>query len=314
MIATDFVNETKQTGLTAQFRSGFFDYFSLELADRDELLDESFRLRYQVYVDEMHFERAEDFPTGREHDPFDPRALTVLLRHNASGLVMGCVRLIVADPADIARPFPFEIVAGEQIARRSEVFLRTPRKRVGEVSRLAVAKEFRRRKSDQEMGLFAVQELGSFTEDSRRRNIPPALGLVFAAAWLGVEVGLQAVFVMMELRLARLLRSLGLSFNQVAEPVEYHGLRAPFEITRESLLGEMSPPLRSALDLVQQRVQDLAQLDMPLLNAVRQRSETPDGDVPGGGRGRFGPDDLPGAAVRCQVPRNAGVPFSAAPS
>ena len=31
-------------------------------------------------------------------------------------------------------------------------------------------------------------------------------------------------------------------------------------ITREALLGEMSPPLRSALDLVQQRVQDLAQL------------------------------------------------------
>lgn len=314
MIATDFANETKQTGLTAQFRSGFFDYFSLELADRDELLDESFRLRYQVYVDEMHFERAEDFPTGRERDPFDPRALTVLLRHNASGLVMGCVRLIVADPADVGRPFPFEIVAGEQIARRSEVFLSTPRKRIGEVSRLAVAKEFRRRKSDQEMGLFAVQELGSFAEDSRRRNIPPALGLVFAAAWLGVEIGLHAVFVMMELRLARLLRSLGLTFNQVADPVEYHGLRAPFEITRESLLGEMSPPLRSALDLVQHRVQDLAQLDIPLLNAVRERSGQPDGEVSGADRVRFEPDRLPGAAVWREAPRGVGVPVTAGPS
>lgn len=268
-------NDTTPTGLTAQFRSGFFDYFSLELADSRELLDESFRLRYKVYVDEMQFERAEDFPTGLERDPFDPRALTVLLRHSASGLVMGCVRLIVADPADVARPFPFEIVAGEQIAHRSEVFLQTPRERIGEVSRLAVAKEFRRRKSDQEMGLFAVQDLGDQAEDPRRRNIPPALGLVFAAAWLGVEVGLNAVFVMMELRLARLLRSLGLSFNQVAEPIEYHGLRAPFEITRESLLGEMSPPLRSALDLVQQRVQDLAHIDFPLLNAVRERSGKP---------------------------------------
>ncbi len=314
MIATDFANESKPTGLTAQFRSGFFDYFSLELADRNELLDESFRLRYQVYVDEMHFERAEDFPTGCERDLFDPRALTVLLRHNASGLVMGCVRLIVADPADIARPFPFEIVAGEQIARRSEVFLSTPRKRIGEVSRLAVAKEFRRRKSDQEMGLYAVQELGSFSEDSRRRNIPPALGLVFAAAWLGVEVGLHAVFVMMELRLARLLRSLGLTFNQVADPVEYHGLRAPFEITRESLLGEMSPPLRSALDLVQHRVQDLAQLDIPLLKAVRQRSGKHDDEVSGDRRARFETGSPPGAAVWRQMPPGVGVPITGVPS
>ncbi|MFP5406270.1 MAG: GNAT family N-acyltransferase, partial [Gammaproteobacteria bacterium] len=112
MIARDSVDETKLAGLTAQFRSGFFDYFSLELADRRSLLEESYRLRYRVYVDEMHFERAEDFPDGRESDPFDQRALTVLLRHNASGLVMGCVRLIVADPLEVSRPFPFEIVAG----------------------------------------------------------------------------------------------------------------------------------------------------------------------------------------------------------
>jgi N-acyl amino acid synthase of PEP-CTERM/exosortase system len=278
------------------------------------LLDQSFRLRYKVYVDETQFERAEDFPTGHEHDLFDPRALTVLLRHSASGHVMGCVRLIVADPADVARPFPFEIVAGEQIASRSEVFLRTPRKRIGEVSRLAVAKEFRRRKSDQEMGLFAVQDLGNQAEDPRRRNIPPALGLVFAAAWLGVEIGLNAVFVMMELRLARLLRSLGLSFNQVAEPIEYHGLRAPFEITRESLLGEMSPPLRSALDLVQQRVQDLAQLDFPLLNAVRERSGKQDGDLPGGGAVQAVPASAGEAAAADRAAPGAEVPVSGAPS
>lgn len=280
MSVTGSVNAPHPAGLTTQFRSRFFDYLSLELADRDDLLDEAYRLRHRVYVDEMHFERAEDFPDGREHDAFDPRALTILLRHNASSRVMGCVRLIVADPADIARPFPFELAAGEQITSRSDILRNTPRAYIGEVSRLAVAKEFRRRKNDQEMGLFAIKDLDTTTEDERRRNIPPALGLVFAAAWLGIEVGLQAVFVMMELRLARLLRSLGLSFKQIAEPIEYHGLRAPFEITRDALLGDMLPPLRSAIDLVQHRVRDMAQGDIPLLDVVRQRCAAVDGRAP----------------------------------
>ena len=123
------------------------------------------------------------------------------------------------------------------------------------------------------MGLFAVQDLGNTAEDPRRRNIPPALGLVFAAAWLGIEVGLQAVFVMMELRLARLLRSLGLRFKQVAEPVEYHGLRAPFEITSETLLdrGEKAelPPA-----LLLQGTADRFEVGL--------RSRRPPGDADGG--------------------------------
>ena len=40
MVAPHFAEESRPTGLTAQFRSGFFDYFSPELADCDQLLDE----------------------------------------------------------------------------------------------------------------------------------------------------------------------------------------------------------------------------------------------------------------------------------
>ncbi|MFP5405385.1 MAG: PEP-CTERM/exosortase system-associated acyltransferase [Gammaproteobacteria bacterium] len=267
----NLVTRSQQPRLATQFQSDFFDGFSLELADRDDLLAESFRLRYRVYVDEMKFERPEDCPGGVECDAFDSRSLTVLLRHNASRRFIGCVRVIVADPVDKTRPFPFEIAALDQIASRSELLHQTPRERIGEVSRLAVVQEFRRRKCDREAGLYTLPELAHFDSDPRRHNIPPALGLIFAAAWLGIEVGLEAVFVMMELRLARLLRSLGMTFRQVAEPVEYHGLRAPFEITSETLLGDASPPLRAALDLVRDKTADaLQRVDGPLLRAARK--------------------------------------------
>lgn len=39
MVAPHSAEERSPSGLTAQYRSGFFDYFSPELADCDELLD-----------------------------------------------------------------------------------------------------------------------------------------------------------------------------------------------------------------------------------------------------------------------------------
>jgi N-acyl amino acid synthase of PEP-CTERM/exosortase system len=258
------------TRLADRFQCDFFERFSLELANTEELLDESYRLRYQVYVDELKFERQEDFPDGREHDHYDPRSIVVLLRHRESQQCVGCVRLIVADPQDIEQPFPFELAAAEQITLRSELFRQTPRRRIGEVSRLAVTGALRRRRLDDQLTSGTTSHT-HYLDNAGKHSIPPALGLVFAAAWLGLEIGLEAVFVMMELRLARLLRQLGIKFRQVAEPVEYHGLRAPFEILTESLRSDDVPPhLRSALDLVRQKTLALySSLDSPLMRVAQ---------------------------------------------
>lgn len=206
------------------FGEAFFHYFDLVRANDAALRDAAYRIRYQVYVSEMGFEKEEDCPGGRETDAFDRRSEIVLLRHRSSGRFVGCVRLILAD-ADPAQPFPFELACG----RRVEGDLRP---RIGEVSRLAVVADFRRRKTDTFMGLGAPIQAES---EQRRNPITPAFGLIFVSAWAGLERGLDAVYTMMELRLARLLRSLGLRFTQMSDPIEYHGLRAPFCITRETL-------------------------------------------------------------------------------
>lgn len=240
----------------ARFGGSFFDHFALRIADTPALMRDAFHLRFQVYCREMRFECEEDFPEGLESDGFDARSVSILLCHRASGRNIGCVRLIFADPADDSAPFPFETVALEALASQSDVFRTVPRTQIGEVSRLAVVADFRRRRNDQELGLYAMQGFAppsaGVSREPRRHSLPPAMGLVFAAACLGLDMGLQAVFVMMELRLARMLRGLGLGFRQVCAPIDYHGLRAPFEIERAALTGDMPPALRAALDAVRE--------------------------------------------------------------
>lgn len=229
------------------FGEAFFHYFDLVRAHDATLRDAAYRIRYQVYVLEMGFEKEEDCPGGRETDAYDRRAEIVLLRHRSSGRYVGCVRLILAG-ADPAQPFPFELASGRLLDNDL-------RSRIGEVSRLAVVSDFRRRKTDTFMGLGAPIP----TEGDQRRNpITPAFGLVFVSAWVGLELGLEAVYTMMELRLARMLRSLGLLFTQVSDPVEYHGLRAAFRITRQALESpEVDDRISEVVALMRARVMQL---------------------------------------------------------
>src|SRR5262249_46643659 len=63
-----------------------------------------FRLRYQVYVLEQHFERAEDHPGGIECDEFDANAVHFLCESLVTGAPIASVRLILASH----RGFPIE--------------------------------------------------------------------------------------------------------------------------------------------------------------------------------------------------------------
>lgn len=276
MLDTIPISTESPIRMSARFGSSFFDRFSLELATSEALRAESYRLRHRIYVRELQYERAEDFPHGLEFDAWDRRALTVLLRHRASNRFIGCVRLITADPDDPTQPFPFEATARAHLpqdargvgqvpaqvpAQISDIagLNPAPRKHIGEVSRLAIVREFRRRCNDDDPDLIPYTDWTGAGPDRRSSDrVPPALGLIFSATWLGIEIGLEAVFVIMELRLARLLRSLGLHFTQITEPVQFRGLRAAFEIRREALMGELAPPLRDILDLVRSRVLALA--------------------------------------------------------
>ena len=57
-----------------------------------------------------------------------------------------------------------------------------------------------------------------------------------AAATMGINTGIRHVYVMMEPRLARCIKFIGINFHKLGEAVDYHGLRAPTNYINPEIL------------------------------------------------------------------------------
>ena len=115
----------------------FNRYLSVVPADTPSLLDQAFRLRFQVYCVERGFENPTDYPDGRERDRDDDRSLHSLLIDRATCSAVGTVRLILPRGRD-------ELPVFGVIGPRERSVTRLPSETTAEVSRFAVAKSFRR--------------------------------------------------------------------------------------------------------------------------------------------------------------------------
>lgn len=230
-------------------KSRFHEYFLPILASTPDQQRQAFRIRYEVYCREFGFEHAEQHSDGLESDAYDPQSIHCLLVHQPSQRPAGCVRLVLPDPADPHAPLPFEkhclgsldpTVAEPLLANRSAI---------GEISRLAVISEFRRRRNEAVSPSGAPDAAGySLIE---QRHFPfIAVGLYLCAASTGMLKGLEGVFAMMEPRLARHLSRYGIRFTQIGQVIDYHGPRAPFYITRNDLLHGLKPEISDLLDAI----------------------------------------------------------------
>lgn len=228
----------------------FERYFEVVPAVAPELVDSVYRIRYEVYCRELHYEREDAFPDGREMGPDDAHSIHCLLRHRPSGTFAGCVRLVMNDPADLQSRLPFERYCLHSLQRDIIDPEKLRRDSFGEISRLAVVSRFRRRTGEQGTAHAVAEDLPNPSRDERRVFPHIALGLYLAAAAMGLRAGLDAVFVMMEPRLARHLRRYGIVFTQAGDVINYHGQRGPFFITRESLYSNLEPDVRDLLDLI----------------------------------------------------------------
>jgi N-acyl amino acid synthase of PEP-CTERM/exosortase system len=228
----------------------FQRYFEIVPATSPALIDAVYRIRYEVYCRELHFESEDAFPDGRETDLNDGYSKHCLLRHRSSKTFAGCVRLVMNNPQDPHSLLPFERHCSHSLQRNIIDPGELNRASFGEISRLAVVSRFRRRPGDQGFAHGVPDDLPEPSHDERRVFPHIALGLYLAAAAMGLRAGLDTVFVMMEPRLARHMRRYGIVFTQAGDAVDYHGQRGPFFITREDLYANMEPEIRSLLDLV----------------------------------------------------------------
>jgi N-acyl amino acid synthase of PEP-CTERM/exosortase system len=197
----------------------FKEYFELTQALSPESKDEVYRLRHRVYCDELGFERARF--DEKERDEFDEQSRHLLLRSVKAGISVGCVRLVMAHPEQPSLPLPFEKILATAESREFDPAA-LPRRSIAEISRLTLAREFRRRRRIEARGDVAHEAFGT----PAHPTYPYVqLGLYLGAIALAEQLGISQLFLLTEPRLLVHFRRLGFPVRQVAGPVEHHGLR-----------------------------------------------------------------------------------------
>lgn len=200
----------------------FRERLSIVQANSKELLDDVFRLRYQVYCLERGFENATEYPDGRERDDDDSRSTHFLVlfkpARGTENTAVGTVRLILPRPgADL----PVLKLLPDQERRKFDL----PSESTAEVSRFAVARTFRRCLAE-DLG-HSLKDTPKAVNSTRRFLSLLNFWLIRAVGTMTANEGITHIVAMMEPTLLRLLRPLGIVFHPMGQIVEHHGLRQP---------------------------------------------------------------------------------------
>lgn len=199
-----------------------FTFAQIDFNDKP-MMDRLYRLRYQVYCEECHFIKPQDYPNGKESDEFDPQS-----RHfaafDSTGEVIGTVRLILPHP----RPLPIQHHCPDlKIGDASKI----QKLQFGEISRLIISKCLRRRQND---GMFyepqvADQHTISLTgHQFLRRAKPMAFGLYRELYKESKRLWITHWYTLMEKSLWLLLRIHGFSFTCIGKEVDVYGSVRPY--------------------------------------------------------------------------------------
>jgi N-acyl amino acid synthase of PEP-CTERM/exosortase system len=205
--------------------------FAVLPADSYALLEQAYRLRYQVYCVENRFENPLDHPDGLEFDGYDARSVHSLVVDRPSQVVTGTVRIILPDPQHLGKSFPVQKVCHHPMLQGPN--LATTRS--AEISRFAVSRQLNRRSADRHPRLRP----SDFTSSSQPSVPHIFLGLLNGVVRMSVEHGVDEWYAVMEPTLLRLLSRFGIYFTPIGPMVDYHGLRQPCHAHMDTLLDRV---------------------------------------------------------------------------
>ena len=220
--------------------AGFEKYFSAHAATTEDERRAAYRIRHEVYCDELGYEppRADRL----EHDAFDARSLHCLLRSVTNDEFVGCVRLVLADRHASSAGLPFETLCAKTLDRGIVDPDALPRDAIAEVSRLAVVSRYRRRSGERHAPVTISEQ--DFGTPDRPRFPYLAVGLYLAMIAQARRHGIETLFMLTEHRLARQLTRLGVKLTQIGPPVEHRGMRYPSMMSVPDVIGGLNFFLR----------------------------------------------------------------------
>jgi len=228
-----------------------FSYGTVENDRTDQnILHDIYRLRYQVYVTEWEFEDAEDYPNRLESDEYDRHSIHYFAMDKSEERVVATARVILNSPLGL----PIE-----KILKVSEQLPGVKKDRIGEISRLAVSKEYRKRAIDQ-----VIFGTGPYAPERRQRHIDMAKnsrrqcehelirGLYLAIYRDSKKRGLTHWYAVMAKGLHVILKRWGISFKQIGPAIWYHGIRAPYVLSISDLERALSRENPELLELARE--------------------------------------------------------------
>ena len=228
----------------------FNQYFRIRFADTKELRQAAFKIRYGVYSHELGWEPENKLKM--ETDDFDNFSFHCLLEHRRTNTFAGCIRLVIPPISQPQKLLAFEKNCLH--AARPEIIDSTTLKRgsFGEISRLAVLGDFRRRDKEQNTP-FIINKTDpktAYTEDERRNFPNIAIGLYLAGLSLATMCNHVGLFVMMEPRLNKRLIRFGLPFKQAGNEMDYHGQRAMFYLEKKGFSSHLPDELKELYNII----------------------------------------------------------------
>lgn len=180
------------------------------------MMEQLYRLRFEVYCRECNFIREADYPRQREQDEHDAQSVH-FAAFNSYGEVVGTLRMILpgALPLPIKTHCPDIHFEGTSYA---------------EISRLVISRRLRRRAQDQLYYEPQVEDIkvASNSGEFLRRARPMAFGLYREMYRESKRLGTERWYTLMEKGLWLLLAIHGFKFESIGDEVDFYGLVRPY--------------------------------------------------------------------------------------
>ena len=226
--------------------SRHFSQFFQPVIGRDtNILVASARIRHQVFCEELAlFDESED---GLETDFYDSFSQHCLIQHKSSKNYAGTLRLIT--PEDKSQVLPICKIAKDHITDMSKHPDNFAPEETLEISRISIPKHFRRRQDDEHAtAAFGGIDMNNYSETEMRCFPLISVGLYMACAAYSGLSNRKHVYFMVEPKLARSMRYIGMRLEQIGDKFEYVGTRAPYYINYDDFVSELKPSFKSMMN------------------------------------------------------------------
>lgn len=194
--------------------------FTFKLVKSARLLEEIYRLRFEVYVKENGFISCEDCPAEKEKDKFDDYSLHIAAI-DKRGILAGAVRLALDSPYG----FPIERHCHYPIFNHK---IKLSRKNLAEISRLVISRDYRIGKWDDPYHVVITHDRENITRECRCKISPILFGLYGLAYQESKRCGITHWCAAMEDSLFRLVDMHGFIFSPLGEKIDYYGEVTPY--------------------------------------------------------------------------------------